>query len=1060
MLNFNLDVKFAKYILGMLTNYYEVCETNSKYYKMKLKFNGFLVLLVVLVAQITFAQERVVSGTVSDNAGLPLPGVSVLIKGTQTGTQTDFDGKFSIKATPTQVLLFSYIGMKSQEASASSTKIAVKLKDDSVQLEGVVVTALGIKRKPKELSYAVENIKSDDLTKTKAVNVATALAGKVSGLQVNVTNNGINPSTRVVLRGNRSLLGNNEALIVIDGFPSARGVLDRINPNDIDNVTILKGANASALYGTEAANGVLVVTTKKGSGKLSITYNSSLQMETVSYLPKLQDQFGVGGFPDGTLLPLENVNWGPRFDGRLVDASEVTLDGTTLQVPFSPIKNNVRNFFDTGISTRHGVTFKGGDENSDFLFSIDQTNTSGIVPKDTYNRTNVRLKGSRKFDRLSVGGNVSFFRAHANQVSEVAGRQGRPLYWNVLNTPLHIPLAQMKNWKDGRYSRNEVSFFRFYENPYFIVDTQREKSNYTEFNALSNIDYKVADWFTISLNTGFTTFNDDFKRQFGALTYAFELDEPYGQIDAYGASTASRITIGQRFNNDLLFKFDKEINKNFSTKLTLGVNTRLTSSNGVAVSGDNLIIPDFYNVSTRTGDLIGSEALNQFRRQGVYGDFTLGFKEYLFLNVTARNDWSSALPKDSNNFFYPGAGLSFVVSDAFPGIKSDNGIDVLKATVNVTKTGNDPSAYDIQSIFAAPAGFPYGTTTGLSQGARDPDPSLNPEFTLSKEVGIELGLFNSRLMFNGTLYQTNTTDQIVPINVSVASGATSILANIGEIQNKGVELDLKGTIIKSNDFSWKLGANYSGYKSKVVSLFEGVDEVVIGGFTDATVIAKVGESYPLIKTTSYDRDPQGRVIVGANGNPVKSSDLKVQGKTTPDYIVGMNTTFSYKGWTLYAVADYRTGHVFYNNLDDLLSFTGLSERTASAGRQPFVFPNSAYSDGAGGFTANNDRLTAGGGNAFWDEYGTIKENFVSDATTLKLREVSLSYDFSNDFTSKIGIQSMNVGVFGRNLLTLRPKDNTTTDPEFNLNTGNGVGVGSQAQTPPTRQFGLNFNITF
>ncbi|NRT15047.1 TonB-linked SusC/RagA family outer membrane protein [Flavobacterium sp. 28A] len=1027
---------------------------------MKLKFNGILVLLLVLMAQLTFAQERTVTGIVSDNTGMPIPGVNVLIKGSKIGTQTDFDGKYAIKASPSQTIIFNYIGMKAQSVVATSTNVNITMTGTATELEGVVVTALGIKRKPKELSYSIENIKSDDLTKTRAVNVATALSGKVSGLQVNVINNGVNPTTRVVLRGNRSLLGNNEALIVIDGFPSARGVLDRINPNDIDNVTILKGANASALYGAEAANGVMVITTKKGNGKLSITYNSSLQMESVAYLPEFQTEFGAGGFPDGTLLPLENVNWGPRFDGRLVDASETLDDGSVWQVPFSPVKNNIKNFFNTGISTRHGITFKGGDELSDFLFSIDQTNTTGTVPKDTYNRTNVRLKGSRKYNKLTVGGNVSFFRAHSNQVSEQAGRQERPVYWNVINTPAHIPLDQMKNWRTGEFTRNEVSYYRFYENPYFIIDTQREKTDYTEFNVLSNIDYDVNDWFTISLNNGYTSYSSNFKREFEAFTYAFHLADTYSEMEAYGAKTASSLGNGQRLNTDLLLKFDKDINKGFNVKLTLGANSRLESANSMAVSGDNLIIPDFYNVSTRTGDLTGSEATSMFRRQGVYGELTLGYKEYLFLTGTARNDWSSALPKDNNSFFYPGAGLSFVASEAFPGITSDNGIDLLKATFNVTKTGNDPTAYQIQGVFAAPDGFPFGSTVGLGQSLRDPDAQLNPEFTLSKEIGIELGLFRSRLTFTAAAYQSNSTDQIVPINVSLASGASSILTNIGEIENKGLELDLKGTIVKTENFSWKAGVNYAGIKSEVVSLIDGIDEVNIGGFADAQIVAKVGESYPLIKTTSYLRDSEGRVIVGANGNPLKDSQNQTHGQTAPKYIMGLNTTFTYKGWTLYAVGDYRTGHVFYNNLNDALEFTGLSQHSTTSGRQPFVFPNSSYSDGAGGYVANTNRLTAGGGNAFWDEYNEVKENYVTDATTLKLREISLSYDFSPDFTDRIGIKSMNIGVFGRNLMTWRPKSNVTTDPEFNFTSGNAVGVGTQAQTPPTRQFGLNLNVTF
>jgi TonB-linked SusC/RagA family outer membrane protein len=1028
---------------------------------MKLKFNGFLVLLLVLVAQITFAQERAVSGVVSDNAGMPLPGVSVLVKGTQTGTQTDFDGKFSIRATPSQVLVFSYIGMKTKEITANTSTLNIKLADDAMELEGVIVTAMGIKRKPKELSYAVENIKSEDLTKTRAVNVATALSGKVSGLQVNVVNNGVNPSTRVVLRGNRSLLGNNEALIVIDGFPSARGVLDRINPNDIDNVTILKGANASALYGAEASNGVMIITTKKGSGKLSINYSSSLQMEQVAYLPEIQSEFGVGGFPDGTLYPLENVNWGPRFDGRLVDASETLDDGSVWQVPFTPVKNNIKNFFNTGISTRHGLTFKGGDENSDFLFSIDQTNTTGTVPSDTYNRTNVRLKGSRKYNKLTVGGNVSFFRAHSNQVSETAGRQGRPVYWNVLNTPLHIPLDQMKNWRTGEFTRNEVSFYRFYENPYFIIDTQREKNDYTEFNVLSNIDYKFTDYLTLSVNTGYTSFSEDFKRQFGAFTYAFELANTYSSMDPYGASTASRIGIGQRLNNDILLKFDKNLSDDFNLKLTAGANTRLISSSSVNVGGNNLIIPDFYNVGTRTGELVGGENKFLFRRQGVYSELTLGYKDYLFLTATARNDWSSGLPIQNRSFFYPSAGLSFLASEAFPSIKSDNGIDNLKLTLNVAKVGNDGGEpYVTKAIFATPTGFPYGATTGLSQSITDPDQNLNPEFTLSREFGVELGMFKNRLMFNGNYYQTNSTDQIVPINTSLASGATRVLTNIGEIRNRGLELDLKGTLVKTQDFTWKAGVNYAGIKTKVMSLTNGLDEVSIGGFADAEVVAKVGESYPLIKTSSYLRDSEGRVIVGDNGNPIKDSQNRTHGQTAPKYILGLNTTFTYKNWTLYAVADYRTGHVFYNNLNDALEFTGLTQHSASAGRQPFVFPNSSYSDGNGGFIANENRLTAGGGNAFWDEYNTVKENYVADATTLKLREVSLNYDFSSDFIKKAGIDALSIGFFGRNLLTYRPKENTTTDPEFNFTTGNAVGVGTQAQTPPTRQFGVNLNLTF
>jgi len=1007
------------------------------------------------------AQEKRITGKVTDQYSLPLPGANILVKGTQNGTLTDFDGNYSINAREGQILVFSYVGQETKEISIGSSNIIdVQLNESAEALQEVVVTAaLGIQRNPKELSYSIDNLGNDEITQTKAVNVATAMVGKVSGLQINTLNNGVNPDTRVVLRGNRSLLGNNQALIVVDGFPSSRGVLDRINPNDIDNVSILKGANASALYGSEAANGVLVITTKKGKGKLQFTYNNSIQFETVSYLPELQDEFGVGGFPDGTLWPLENVNWGPRYDGRMVAASETLDDGSVFLVPFSPIPNNHKNFFETGFSTRHGITVSGGDDDSDFLFSLDQTNTSGTVPKDQYNRTNARLKASREYGKFKIGGNLSFFRSHANLVGS-GGRQDRPLYWNVLNTPLHIPLNEMKNWRTGKFTSNEVSYYRFYENPYFIVDTQREKTDLQEFNLLVNASYQITDWLTAILNTGYTGSSQNFKREFGAFTYAFHLQETYSEIAPYGARTEDAMINSTRLNNDFILRFDKDITKDINTKLTLGHNTRLTTRKEIRVNGANLIIPDFYNVSTRTGDLGGSEGTELFRKVGVYGDLTIGYKDYLFLSATARNDWSSTLPDDNRSFFYPGAGISFVASNAFPAITGDRGINYLKTSFNITKTGNDPGIYATQGIFFAPANFPYGSTAGLSQSSRDPDPNLSPEFTTSIEAAMELSMFKSRLNLNATAYKTNSTDQIIPVNVSFASGAASSLINIGEIENLGLELDLNGTLLKSTDFSWDMGINYSGYKSKVLSLADGVDELDIGGFASAQIIAKVGEPYPQIRTTAYLRDEQGRVIVDDDGDPIQDSQNRIQGKTTPDYIVGLNTTIKYKNWKLYAVADYRTGHVFFNDIVNALEFTGLTQHSVTAGRQPFVFPNSSYSDGNGGFVANTNRLTSGGGNAFWDAYNEVKENYVTDATTLKLREVALSYTFSPKIMERLAVKNLSIGLFGRNLLTLRPKDNIYTDPEFNFTTGNAIGVGTQSQTPPTRQYGMNLTVTF
>src|SRR5690606_14263891 len=346
---------------------------------MRTKFSGFLTLFLALIVQFTFAHDNTVTGVVTDQDGLPLPGASVVVKGTNNGAQTDFDGNYSIQANSGDVLVYSFVGQTTEERTVgAASSINVTLEMDAQALDEVVVTgALNIKRKPRELSYSVAAVDGDDLTKAKAVNATTAIVGKVSGLQINTTNNGVNPSTRVTLRGNRSLLGNNQALIVVDGYPSSRDAIDRINPNDIADITVLKGANAAALYGSDASNGVIMITTKTGEGKLSVTYNTSYTAESVSYMPEFQDKFGVGGFPDGTLWPLENVAWGPAFDGRLVPASEVYEDedgdhipGSAWMIPFSPIKDNHKNFFNTGSTIRHGVTLGGGGENGDFMFSL------------------------------------------------------------------------------------------------------------------------------------------------------------------------------------------------------------------------------------------------------------------------------------------------------------------------------------------------------------------------------------------------------------------------------------------------------------------------------------------------------------------------------------------------------------------------------------------------------------------------------------------------------------------------------------------------------------------
>ena len=643
--------------------------------------------------------------------------------------------------------------------------------------------------------------------------------------------------------------------------------------------------------------------------------------------------------------------------------------------------------------------------------------------------------------------------------------------WYIFNTPLHIPITQYKNWRTGEFTRNEVSYYRFYENPYFILDTQRQLTDVNEFTLITDAKYEFTDWLSANVRIGYTRYNLEDKEEHGGLTYDFEIEDDYATIAPFPPSTRDEIDNRTRVNSDVIISLNKPIGDDFNINANVGHNLRIESSKDIVVSGNGLILPGFYNVSTRTGNLEGSETSDDYRKMGVYADATLGFKDFLFLSGSARNDWSSALEKDNRSYFYPGGGISFVPTAAFPGIQGT--LRYLKASFNVAKTGNDPRPYDTNREFFAPDGsqgygaFPYGSTAGLSLSSREPSPNLKPEFTTSLEAGLEFGLFSGdRLSGSVSVYKTNTTDQLVPINTSLASGARQIFTNLGEIENRGVEVDLNGTVLRSEDFSWDIGVNYSRNDSEVISLTEGIDEVEVGGpYVDnagygAVIVARVGESYPLIKATDYQRDNQGRVIVGDDGDPLEEGDLQIQGKTTPDYIVGLNTTLNYKNFSFYAVMDYRTGHVFYNQLVDVLEFTGLTQHSATSGRQPFIFPNSVYADGNGGYIENTNRPTTGGGNSFWDTYNNTKANYVTDATTLKLREVSLGYTFDQQVIDKLGIQGLGIKLYGRNLLMLRPDDNVYTDPEFNFNNGNAVGFGTQSQTAPTRQYGLSLTAKF
>ena len=1030
---------------------------------MKLKFIGFLTLLLLLLTQITYAQDRTVGGVVTDGSGLPIPGVNVLVKGTQTGTQTDFDGKFKIAASQGQKLVFSFLGMKSQEVAASSTTLNVKMQDDSVQLEGVVVTSLGIKRAKRGLTYQTQQVNSESLMVVAPTSVSSALVGKVAGLQINIQDNGVNPSNQILLRGVRSVSGNNSALIVIDGSVSSQGAFDDLNPNDVATISVLKGATAAALYGSNASNGALLVTTKTGKvgEKLKVGFNSAYTAEQVAYMPKFQSQYGTGW--EGAYDAVENTNWGPRYDGTLqqVGPTFPANYGLATQIlPYSPIKNNILNFFNTGSTLNNNFYLSGSDEKSAFYMSFGDQKSNGIVPDDRYLRNTFRVNASKKIGKVNLSVTTSYFTDKTNVVGNSIGDQDNPLYWFLLNTSTNIPLSTYKDWQNPlSYGYADNYQNGYFQNPYWAVGTNRNIDYTYRFIGNFNLSYDISKWLNFTTRIGTNSTWGIGKNWRAAQTYNPDLQPSQGAVSSFVEDTEFQ---NNNYTADALLSGDFTFGKNFTFKTILGYNVNSNNSRNSLIRANNLSIKNFYDISNGTGNIVATVNEEMERNFGLYGDLNLGFKNYLFLNLSGRNDWTSTLAVENNSYFYPSLGASFVFTDAIDGLKNKNFLSYGKLTVSNSIVYNDLDPYRINEIYSQAAGFPYGGINGFVLSNTAVDANISKEKLNTTEIGMNLGLFNGRISLDASYFKTITSNLITFTTPSVASASANFLTNIGELEGKGIELSLGAKILKNSNLKWEVNLNYTSSETVVNKIYAGLDEIALATTGKYGVYAVVGEAFPQIKTNDYQRDPSGRIIVDAiSGIPLAQNTLQNQGKTTPDYVLGFNSILSYKGLTLAVTTDYRTGHVYYEQGSDAMEFTGRSEASVSSNRQDFVIPKSVYETSPGVYVENTNIQVQGGRQSYWtDNYNDVKSNYVKDATAFKIRELALNYSIPEKFFNKTSISKISFGFIGKNIFTKLPKENKFSDPEFNNTNSNIIGVGGYFQSPPTKSFGFNLNIEF
>lgn len=1031
-----------------------------------------------------FGQNKQVTGRISDDKGDPVAFASISEVGTKNLTLADEKGNFVIKVADNAKLKITASGFADKIIPAVSGPI--RLTPQEVEMREVVVTtALGVQRQAKSVGYATTRLRSAELTQAKAVNLQQGLTGKVSGLNITTTDNSVFENSRINLRGIRSLTGNNQPLLVVDGIPTPLGYISSLNPNDVQDVNILKGASAAAIYGPDGVNGVIIVTTKRGNrGKPVITVSTSYQVNRVSYMPERQREFGTGSSVDqyGNPLynPFENYSYGDLYDGSTRPIGRVLEDGSREMRLYAPQKvDQQKKFFNEhGSLLQNDVSFA----TQDYYISLQDARINGIVPKDQNRRTSVRFNAAKDYGKFSSSFNLNYIQSNYNVMSQTAYAQRYPayngsIYSAVLQTAAHIPLTSYKDWQNDKFAQYSNYYNEYAPNPYWAVDNHRELGRTDDLLGALDLKYEVRSWLQLTARVG-----TNFSFRSNKITAAPIQTTDFARINRDGTTFSPRpgfVQDNQGYNSRINAEFFASGKKNirdFSIQYLAGTQVRQNQSKSMSVQGNNLVVPFLYNLSNRTGEIAGSEANFKSRLSSIFASVGISYKGWAHLEFTGRNDWDSRLSVNNNSYFYPGVNASLVLSDAFKGIKESKVVSYLKIRGSFNESGNvNINPYSLYPTYSSVSGFPFGSLPGYSADNRSPDPNLKPEFVASKELGFELGILKNRFNLDVTYFHQKNTDQILAIQTSSTTGYTSRLANTADFKNYGLEVDIRLTPLVNlgkAKIDLKMNATYND--NKILRLSDGVSELAIGGSDNfiqrklgsptATNFAIVGLPAFVFKLTDYERDTQGRVIVGDDGNPHLSDSLVVRGRTMPKWILGFNPSFSWRGLTISMTWDLKMGHDAYHGMGSDMDGYGISKRSAQFGRQRFVFPNSVYWDGTK-YVENTNRQVSGTGIDFWgnDAYNTqVATNYFSSAAALKLRELAINYDLPSKWITKSNVISRaTLSLIGRNLLTFLPRSNQWGDPEFNYSSAdNTFGVSSVFQTPPVRTFGGSLTLTF
>ncbi len=1033
----------------------------------------FVVLLVLPLGS-AWAQERTVAGRVtSTEDGSALPGVNVVLKGTTVGTATDSEGRYSLSIPSAGgSLVFSFIGLQTQEIAIGDRSVVdISLALDATQLSEVVVTALGIERQSRELGYAISGVKSEDLVVARDGNILNQLQGKVTGVTITQASGNLGGSTKVLVRGITSLSGRNDPLWVLDGVPInnaqdntsaqnnrisgnrdfANGA-SVINPDDVESITVLKGAAATALYGSRAAAGVILVTSKKGKstqGRATVTVNSSLRFDNLFRTPDYQNEYAGGSFfkYDSSFVA---SSWGERIQGQTVNES---LTGNS--VPLQAYPDNINDFYRQGKSMINNISFSDANEKGDYRLSVSTLNQTGILPNAELDRITTAFNaGMKHSDKLKSRFGLSYI----NTQSQGTGVQGAndPNIFSVTNFVRSTNYNNYKPWIDE--NGNQLATANNTDNnPFWIQNENKNERDDERF--LANFE---------------TTYNPIQALSFTArLGYDFDIDNRLitNRVGTRGRATGDFLVDKikrTQANVDIIGTYFKDINQDLNLKILGGYNynRRLVSSE--TLFSQNLAVPELFNpanasVNTPTRGFAEQVLL------GAYGEVSLSYKNWATLALTARNDWSSTLPKDNRSYFYSSASLAVVLTDAL-GIES-NILNYAKLRLSGAQVGNDTGPYqlDFQYFPVAQATGQYGLNVNfpfagrLGFGAANTLPAglaLLPEETTNYEIGAEIQLFNNRVALDVAYFYGNNTEQIISLTIPPSTGFGARVLNSGEVVTSGVEISLDAAVIRTNNFTWNSIVNFSHVESTVESLAPGLERFLIASeFNNIQVVAIPGQEYQLFGT-SYLRDEQsGRIIINPQTGLPQAGPLKAFGSVMPDFTMGFMNNFTYKGFTLSTTIDWRSGGLLSSATAAAMWDSGHAAETGENREGSFIISEGVLANGDGTFRDND--IPARSAQTFWTGLtpGGAAEAQIFDGSFVKFRELGLSYNFPKSIIGNKFVRGLQVGFEARNLALLYSKV-PHIDPEATLFGAGADGIGVERNSvPSTRSIGFNVRIT-